>query len=75
MKEYMGYIRWDQFVKDIYARFEIDTHFLGMITKLCKINRMEDFIIAFKILEIIIEGMNLLFKKCFINGLEEEIKA
>ena len=58
------------------ARFKTNTHFMGMLTKLCQTNAMEDFIASFGRSEIRTNGMtDEFFKRCFISGLKEEIKA
>jgi hypothetical protein len=44
-------------VKSIYAHFEMDTHFLGWLTKLYQIGIVEDFIMDFKKLAIWVEGI------------------
>jgi hypothetical protein len=69
-----GYIAWTQFVVEIYARFDIDTHYLGRLTKLKQSSIVEDFITSFEHFSFRIEGMSdAFFHECFISGLKDEI--
>ena len=47
-KSCQEYIAWTQFVVDLYAYFDIDTHYLGCLTKLKQSGLVEDFITAFE---------------------------
>jgi hypothetical protein len=61
-------------VKIIYAHFEHDTHYLGLLTKLRQTITSIDFIMTFEQLAICTRGMfDSFFKECLINGLKEEI--
>jgi hypothetical protein len=63
-------------VAKLNDRFDIDTHYLGCLTKLKKSGTVEDFISSFEHLDFRIEGMNdAFFRECFINGLKDEIQA
>jgi hypothetical protein len=52
-----GYISWTQFVVELYDYFDIDTHYLGRLTKLKQSGTMEDFVTAFEHLAFRTEGM------------------
>jgi hypothetical protein len=61
---------------EIYERFDTDTNHLGRLTKMKQLGTMEDFKAAFEHLAFQIEGMsNAFFRKCFISGLKDEIRA
>jgi hypothetical protein len=71
-----GYIAWTQFVVELYECFDIDTNHLGRLKKLKQSGTVEDFIAAFERLAFRTEGMtDAFFRKCFISGLKEEIRA
>jgi hypothetical protein len=71
-----GYISWTQFVAELYAHFDTDTHYLGHLTKLKQSGTVEDFITAFEHLAFRTEGMSdAFFHECFINGLKDEIRS
>jgi hypothetical protein len=42
------YISWTQFAANLYAFFDIDTQYLGHLTKLKQVGTMEHFITAFE---------------------------
>jgi hypothetical protein len=69
-----SYIAWTQFVVELYARFDTDTHYLGHLTKLKQSSIVEDFITAFDHLAFRTEGMlDAFFRECFISGIKDEI--
>jgi hypothetical protein len=71
-----GYIAWTHFVAELYEHFDTDTNHLGHLTKLKQLGTMEDFIDAFELLALRIEGMSdAFFRECFINSLKDEIRA
>jgi hypothetical protein len=57
-KSRQGYVAWTQFVVELYDRFDIDTHFLGHLTKLKQVGTMEEFIAAFEQLAFRTKGMS-----------------
>jgi hypothetical protein len=69
-----GYISWTQFVAELYAHFDTNTHYLDHLTKLKQSCTVEEFITSFEHLSFQIEGMsNAFFHECFISGLKDEI--
>jgi len=67
---------WNQFVTEVYERFDTNTHYLGRLTKLKWSNTMEDFLTAFDNLAFRTESMiDAFFRECFISGLKDEIQA
>jgi hypothetical protein len=54
--------------------FDIDTHYLGRLTKLKQLGTVEYFIISFEHLAFGIEGMkDTFFHELFISGIKNEI--
>jgi hypothetical protein len=64
-----GYISWIPFVFELYAHFDIDTHYIGQLTKLKQSGIVEDFITSFKHLAFRTEVMSdAFFHELFISG-------
>jgi hypothetical protein len=56
-----GYVSWTRFVAYVYECFEINTHHLGLLTKLKQSSMVEDFITTFEHLDFRMEGMSYAF--------------
>jgi hypothetical protein len=57
-KSCQRYIAWTQFVSDLSACFDTDTHYLGHLTKLKQQGTMEEVITAFEHLAFRAKGMS-----------------
>jgi hypothetical protein len=61
-------------MKSIYAHFERDPRYLGILTKLCQIGIVEYIVATFEKSTIYTKGLiESFFKEYFINGLNEDI--
>lgn len=66
-----GYISWKQFASDLYEHYELDTHYLGYVSKLKQYGIVEKFISTFEQLTFQTEGKSDTFsRECFISGLK-----
>jgi hypothetical protein len=75
-KFYLGLPTWTMFTKAACAHFDKESHFLGQLTELKKTRFVTNFITSFDQLAIHIEVLlNDFYLECFINGLNDFIKA
>ena len=70
-------VGWPHFCKDLCARFDRESHFLGHLSKLKQMGLVKQFIVSFEQLAICTDNLSIVSFivsfGCFISGMKEAI--